>query len=99
LFPCSPDVTSGTVAWHAIHTLLCLLGISNQSGFHQCPTECMFSLEDGSETEMVPDAPELLRNAHNIRDDDSALVYCVLNWDNFLPTVLLWSQQIPLDTH
>jgi hypothetical protein len=37
----------------------------------------MFSLEDGSETETVPDAPEFLGNALDIRDDDSALVYCV----------------------
>jgi hypothetical protein len=37
----------------------------------------MFSLEDGSETKTVPDAPEFLANALNIWDDDSALVYCV----------------------
>jgi hypothetical protein len=60
-----------------LHTQLRLMGISNQPGFHQCPTECIFCLEDGSETETVLDAPDFLGNALNIRDDDSALVYCV----------------------
>jgi hypothetical protein len=35
----------------------------------------MLSLKDGSE--MVPNASEFLRDVLNIRDDDSALVYCV----------------------
>jgi hypothetical protein len=70
-------LTPATITWDAVYTLLCLLGISNWSSFHQCPTECMFSLEDGSETEMVPNVSEFLRNSLNIRNDDSALVYCV----------------------
>jgi hypothetical protein len=37
----------------------------------------MFSLEDGSEIETVPNVSEFLRNALNIWDDDSALVYYV----------------------
>jgi hypothetical protein len=37
----------------------------------------MFSFEDGSEIETVPDASEFLGNALDIRDDDSGLVYCV----------------------
>jgi hypothetical protein len=74
---CFTDVTSATITWDATHALLHLLGISNRSSFHQCHMECMFSLEDGSETEMVPDEPEFLRNSLNIRDDDSALLSSV----------------------
>jgi hypothetical protein len=36
----------------------------------------MFSLEDGSEIETVPDASETLESTLNIWDDDGALVYC-----------------------
>jgi hypothetical protein len=74
---CFASVTSATVAWDAVHTLLHLLGISNRSSFHQCPTECMFSLEDGSEIEAIPDASAFLGSALDIWDDDSGLVYCV----------------------
>jgi hypothetical protein len=28
---------SATIAWNTVHTLLHLLGITNRSGFHQCP--------------------------------------------------------------
>jgi hypothetical protein len=35
--------------------------------------ECMFSLENGSVIEMVPDASEFLRSTLNIRNYDSAL--------------------------
>jgi hypothetical protein len=55
---CLTDVTSATITWDAVHTLLRLLGVSNRSSFHQCLTECMFSLEDGSEIETVPDISE-----------------------------------------
>jgi hypothetical protein len=37
----------------------------------------MLSLKDGSEVETVPNASEFLGDTLNIRDDDSALVYCV----------------------
>jgi hypothetical protein len=35
----------------------------------------MFSFEDGSEMERVPDESEFLGSALNIWDDDGALVY------------------------
>jgi hypothetical protein len=35
----------------------------------------MFSLENGSETETVPDASEFLGSTLNIWDDDSVLIY------------------------
>jgi hypothetical protein len=44
---CFTDVTCATVTRDAVHTLLCLLGISNRYSFLQCPTECMFSFENG----------------------------------------------------
>jgi hypothetical protein len=47
------------------------------SAGHQCPTECMFRLENSSETESLPDVSEFLGSAPNIRDGDNALVYCV----------------------
>jgi hypothetical protein len=74
---CFADVTSATITWDAVHTLLRLLGISNRSSFHQCPTERVFSFEDGSEMKTVPDASDFLGNALNIRDAYSALVYSV----------------------
>jgi hypothetical protein len=37
----------------------------------------MFSFENGSEIETVPDLSEFLGNTLNIWDDDSALVCCV----------------------
>jgi hypothetical protein len=33
---CFTDVTSATITWDAVHTLLHLLGISNRSSFRQC---------------------------------------------------------------
>jgi hypothetical protein len=39
--------------------------------------ECMFSLENGSEVETVPDASEFLESTLDIWDNDSALVFCV----------------------
>jgi hypothetical protein len=71
------DITSAAVAWDTVHRLLRLLGISNRSSFHQCPTECRFSFENGSEVETVPNASEFLGSALYIRDDHSALLYCV----------------------
>jgi hypothetical protein len=44
----------------SVRTLILLLGMSDRPNFHQCPTECMFSLEDGSDIETVPDASEFL---------------------------------------
>jgi hypothetical protein len=57
---CFADVTSATIKSDAVHTLLRLLGISNRPSFHQCPTECMLSLENDSEIETVPDESEFL---------------------------------------
>jgi hypothetical protein len=67
---CITDITSVTAAWDAIQTLLRLLGISDRSDFHQYSTECVFSLEDGSKTDTVPDAPEFIGNALNVRNDE-----------------------------
>jgi hypothetical protein len=53
------------------HTLLCLLCISNQSRFHQCPTQRMFSSEDGPNTEMVSNASTITIL------EVSALIYCI----------------------
>jgi hypothetical protein len=36
---CFTDVTSATITWDAVR----LLGISNWSSFHHCPTECIIS--------------------------------------------------------
>jgi hypothetical protein len=36
---CFADVTSATVTWDVVHTLIHLLDISNRTSFHQCPTE------------------------------------------------------------
>jgi hypothetical protein len=43
-----------------LDTLFRLLSICNRSSFHQCPTKCMFSLEDCSKTETVRDAISLI---------------------------------------
>lgn len=40
---CFADVRSATITCDVVHTLQLLLGISNPSSFHQCPTECVFS--------------------------------------------------------
>jgi hypothetical protein len=50
------------------HTLLHLLGISNWSSSHQCPTQCIFSFEYASDIETVPNSSEFLRNTLNIWD-------------------------------
>jgi hypothetical protein len=53
-----------------VYTLLGLLGISNRSNFHRCPTDCtsMFSFERGPNTEAVPNASEFFGNTPNISD-------------------------------
>jgi hypothetical protein len=66
-----------TFTQNTIHTLLHLLGISNQSSFHQCPTDCMFCFEDGPNIEVVPTASEFFGDASNIGDNDHALIYCI----------------------
>jgi hypothetical protein len=71
---CFTDVTSATITWDAVHTLIRLPDISNWSSFDHCTTECMFSLENDSEIETVPDSSEFL--TLDIRDNDSALVFC-----------------------
>jgi hypothetical protein len=63
--------------WDIVHTLPRLLGISNQSSFHQCSTECMFSFENRSDIEVVSNASEFLRDTPNIWDTDHALAYCM----------------------
>jgi hypothetical protein len=70
------SVTSATITRGIVHTLLHLLGISNQSSSQQCPMECMFSFENGPDIEMVSSASEFLGYTINIWDD-SALVYCI----------------------
>jgi hypothetical protein len=47
------------------------------ASIHQCPTGCIFNLENNSDIETVPDASEFLRNTLNLRDDVSVVVYCV----------------------
>jgi hypothetical protein len=54
---CFADVTSVTITWDAVRTLLRLLGIFNPSSVRQCPTECMSSFENGPNIEMVYNAP------------------------------------------
>jgi hypothetical protein len=63
--------------WDVVHTLLHLLGISSWPSFHQCPKECMFSFENAPDIETVSSASRFLGDTHNIRDNDSALVYCI----------------------
>jgi hypothetical protein len=53
-------MSSATITWDAVHTLLRLLGISNPSSFHQRPTECMFSFENGTDIEAVCNESEFL---------------------------------------
>jgi hypothetical protein len=65
-----------TVTWDIVHTLLCLLGISDKSSFHQCSMECKFSFENGPDIEMVSNASEFLRDTLDICDD-CATVYCI----------------------
>jgi hypothetical protein len=55
---CFANVTS----WDIVHTVLLLLDISNQSSFHQCPTECMFSFENGPAIKTVSNVSEFLEN-------------------------------------
>jgi hypothetical protein len=59
----------------SVHILLRLLGISNRPSFHQCPTACMFSFENGRDIETVSNACEFLGD--NIWNNDCALVYCI----------------------
>jgi hypothetical protein len=54
------------VTWDAVHILLRLLGMSNLSSFHQCPTECMFSFENDPEIEFIHSASEFLGNTLNV---------------------------------
>jgi hypothetical protein len=51
-----------------VHTLLRLLGITSRSSFHQCPTECMFSFENGHDIETISSASEFLGDTFNIWD-------------------------------
>jgi hypothetical protein len=74
---CFTDVTSDTFTWNTIHTLLRLLDIPNRPTFHQCPTECLFSFEDGPNIEAVPNASDFFGNTPNIGDNDCALLYCI----------------------
>jgi hypothetical protein len=64
------------LTWDVIHTVLSLLGVSNWSGFHQCPKEFIFSFENGPDIEMVSSASEFLGDTLNIWDNDCALVCC-----------------------
>jgi hypothetical protein len=50
---CFANVTSATVTWDIVHTLLRLLAISNWSSFHQCPTESMISYENGPDIKKI----------------------------------------------
>jgi hypothetical protein len=70
-------VTSATMTWDIVLTLLRLLDISNLSSFQQCPTECMLSFDNGHDSGTVPSASELLGNTFNTRDNDIALIYCI----------------------
>jgi hypothetical protein len=60
-----------------VHTLLRLLGNSVRSSVHQCPTECMFSFENGPDIEAVSNTSEFLGDTLNIWDNGSVLVYCI----------------------
>jgi hypothetical protein len=57
--------------WNVIYTQLRLLGISNRSSFHQCPTECTFSFEYGPDIETVSDASEILGYIISIWNNDN----------------------------
>lgn len=74
---CFADVTCAAITWDIIRTLLHMLGFSNQSSFHRCPRECMFSFKNGPDTETVSSAFEFLRGILNICDNDNALVYLI----------------------
>jgi hypothetical protein len=65
---CFTDVTSATIAWDAVRTLLRLMGISNRSSFHQCHTEYMFSFENDPDVETISDASEFLGDTLSIWD-------------------------------
>jgi hypothetical protein len=60
---CFIDVTSATVTWNIIHTLL---GISNQSSFYQCSMNCMCIFENGSDIEAVSNMSGFLEETLNI---------------------------------
>jgi hypothetical protein len=68
------DVTSATLTGNTVHTFLRLLGISNRSSFHQCPTERMFSFENGPNSEAVPNASEVFGNTPKIWDNNLAII-------------------------
>jgi hypothetical protein len=74
---CFIDVASATFTWDVVCTLLHLLGISNRSSFHQCPTECLFSFENGPDIEMVPHVSEFLRNTPKVWDNDRPDILCL----------------------
>jgi hypothetical protein len=62
----------------------------------------VFSVENGSENETVPDVYEFIRSTLYIWDDDSALVspsILCLKKDDLLPMASLQSQRILLDIH
>jgi hypothetical protein len=71
------EVTSVTITWNSVNTLLRLLSISNRSRFDHYPTGCMFSFENGPNIEAVPNASEFLRSTHTIWDNDRAIIYCI----------------------
>jgi hypothetical protein len=47
------DITSATVTWDYVHTLLPLLDIFSRPSFHRFPTQCVFSFENGPVIETV----------------------------------------------
>jgi hypothetical protein len=81
---------------YCTHTLLRLLGISNRSSFHQCPTECVFNFENSLEIEMFPSVSECFGNTPNIWDNDHAMIYCIWrrmvasHWLHYGVSEFLW---------
>jgi hypothetical protein len=71
----SKDVTSATVTWDVVHTLLCLMGISYWSSFYQYTTECMFCFKSVPDIETVPSVPKFVGKPINLKDNNHTLIY------------------------
>jgi hypothetical protein len=49
----------------------------SRSGFHQCPSECLFSFENSPYAETLSNASEFIGDTLNIWYNDGALVYFI----------------------
>jgi hypothetical protein len=54
-------VSSVTFTWNVVNTLIHLFGFCKRSSFHQCSTECLFSLENTRDIYPVSNTFKFLR--------------------------------------